>query len=149
MCAQAVDASIPSLTTFPCSSLTGPAYLSHREKMRFDWTAGDLAEGLRCYRAQQFWHAHEHWEAVWLKLEGQEKTFLQALIQTTAAFHHLQRGNMVGTASLLRNALGRLDPLPAEFGGINVDALRGSLRGWLDALDRGEAVERISFPELR
>jgi hypothetical protein len=117
--------------------------------MRFDWTAGDLAAGLQCYRAQQFWNAHEHWEAVWLQLEGQEKTFLQALIQTTAAFHHLQRGNMVGTASLLRNALRRLDPLPAEFGGINVDSLRESVRSWLAALDRGESVERISFPEIR
>jgi predicted metal-dependent hydrolase len=117
--------------------------------MRFDWTAGDLAEGLRCYRAQRFWHAHEHWEAVWLQLEGQEKSFLQALIQTTAAFHHLQRGNLVGTASLLRHALRRLDPLPAEFGGIDVEALQASLRGWLEALDRGEALAQIPFPEIR
>lgn len=117
--------------------------------MRFDWTAGDLAAGLQCYRAERFWHAHEHWEAVWLKLEGQEKTFLQALIQTTAAFHHLQRGNMVGTASLLRHALGRLDPLPAEFGGIDVDGLRENMKVWLEALDQREPLDQILFPEIR
>jgi len=116
--------------------------------MDFDWTTGELAEGLRCYREQKFWHAHEHWEAVWLKLEGREKIFLQALIQTTAAFHHLQRGNLVGTASLLHNALRRLDPLPREFGGIDVDGLRESVREWLKALDRSESLAEIPFPKI-
>jgi predicted metal-dependent hydrolase len=116
--------------------------------MRFDWTAGELAEGLHCYRAQRFWHAHEHWEAVWLGLEGEEKMFLQALIQTTAAFHHLQRGNLVGTASLLQNALRRLDPLPKEFGGIAVDALRVQLREWLGAIERHDPLDQMPFPEI-
>ena len=94
---------------------------SQPAKMHFDWTTGELAEGLRCYHGQQFWHAHEHWESVWLELDGQEKTFLQALIQVTAAFHHWQRKNPVGTASsCCGNALRRLDPLPAEFCGIAV-----------------------------
>jgi predicted metal-dependent hydrolase len=121
--------------------------------MHFDWTSGELAEGLLCYREQRFWHAHEHWEAVWLTLAGQEKTFLQALIQTTAAFHHWQRGNLVGTASLLRNALRRLDPLPSEFGGIDVDGLRKSLRSWLGALEQskmtGKPVAAMPFPPIR
>jgi uncharacterized protein len=56
---------------------------------RLDWSCGELAEGLRCYRAEEFFLAHEHWEGVWLKAQEPEKTFLQALIQTTAAFHHL------------------------------------------------------------
>ena len=115
----------------------------------FEWTAGQLAEGLRCYRERQFWHAHEHWEAVWLRLVGREKLFLQALIQTTGAFHHLQRGNVVGTASLLRKALGRLDPLPDEFGGIDVRSLRENLRAWIGAMERGAAWERIPFPAIR
>jgi predicted metal-dependent hydrolase len=114
----------------------------------FDWSAGALADGLQCYREQRFWHAHEHWEMVWLQLQGQEKLFVQALIQTTAAFHHFQRQNLVGTASLLQNALRKLDPLPPEFGGIGVDGLRQSLRAWLKALERSEPLERIPLPEI-
>ena len=64
---------------------------------RLDWTCGGLAEGLRCYRAGQFFAAHKHWQAVWLELPDPEKTFLQALIQVAAAFHHFQRGNQEGT----------------------------------------------------
>jgi uncharacterized protein len=116
--------------------------------MEFDWSTGALAEGLRCYREGRFWHAHEHWESVWLQLSGQEKLFLQALIQTTAAFHHFQRGNLVGMASLMRNALRRLAPLPRRFGGIEVEALRESLRTWVDAIDRGKSLNEIAFPEI-
>jgi uncharacterized protein len=115
----------------------------------FDWSAGPLAEGLQCYRDQRFWHAHEHWEDVWRQLDGEEKLFVQALIQTAAAFHHVQRKNLVGAASMLRNALRKLDPLPAEFGGIQVDVLRQSLRQWLSAIDAALPLDAIPFPKIR
>lgn len=116
--------------------------------MKFDWSTGALAEGLQCYRDGRFWHAHEHWESVWLQLHGQEKMFLQALIQTTAAFHHFKRGNLVGTASLLRNALRRLEPLPDQFGGIDVDRLRQDLRGWIHSIEQRELVGELPFPQI-
>ncbi len=116
--------------------------------MNFDWSSGPLAEGLQCYRERRFWHAHEHWEAVWLQLDGPEKMLLQALIQTTAAFHHLQRHNLIGTASLLRAAMRRLDPLPASFCGIEVETLRENLRSWLQALDQGKSVADLPFPRI-
>ena len=117
--------------------------------MALDWSCGGLAEGLRCYRNEEFFLAHEHWEGVWLKCEEPEKTFLQALIQITASFHHLQRKNLRGTASLLRAALRRLDPLPAAYGGIEVEQLRASVRAWLQALDGEGPTAHLSFPTLR
>ena len=97
-------------------------------RLPIDWNEGELAAGLRCYRNREFFEAHEHWEAVWLRSAEPEKTFLQALIQTTASFHHFQRGNFIGAASLLRGALRRLGPYPAEFGGVAVEPLRQSIR---------------------
>ena len=47
--------------------------------MKLIWTEGELGEGLRCYRAQEFFAAHEHWECVWLRSKEPEKTFLQGL----------------------------------------------------------------------
>jgi predicted metal-dependent hydrolase len=116
--------------------------------VEFDWSTGTLAEGLQCYREGRFWHAHEHWESVWLQLSGQEKTFLQALIQTTAAFHHFKRGNLIGTASLMRNALRRLEPLPHRFGGIDVGRLRESLHAWIEAIAKGSPLDEIPLPEI-
>jgi predicted metal-dependent hydrolase len=116
--------------------------------MPLDWSQGGLAEGLRCYRNHEFFEAHEHWEAVWLRSAEPEKTFLQALIQTTAAFHHLQRKNYVA-ASLLRNALRRLEPYPGQFGGIAVEQLRQSIRVWLAGLAQNENAPQLPFPTIR
>lgn len=117
--------------------------------MLLDWTTGSLAEGLRCYQEQEFFDAHEHWEAVWLKCDEPGKTFLQALIQVTAAFHHLKRGNLTGTASLLRRALHRLDNFPAEYEGVAVEKLRVSIRGWLEALALEDVPIQLPLPLIR
>jgi predicted metal-dependent hydrolase len=117
--------------------------------MLFDWTNGALADGLRCYRNQEFFEAHEYWESEWLKCEEPEKTFLQALIQITAAFHHLQRGNPAGTASLLRASLRRLDNFPAYYKGVAVEELRENARAWLDALQLSSGLRQLRFPHIR
>ncbi len=117
--------------------------------MRLDWNRGGLAEGLRCYRAGEFFGAHEYWEGVWLESQEPEKTFLQALIQVAAAFHHFQRDNQQGTTSLLQAALRRLEPYPASFGGISVTPLCEELRAWLRALKARDALAHLPFPQIR
>jgi predicted metal-dependent hydrolase len=113
-----------------------------------DWKSEALVEGLACYRRQQFFLAHEHWEAVWLQLIEPEKSFLQALIQTSAAFHHLQAGNRAGAVSLLRRALGRIQIRPAQFGGIEVAPLCQAIRMWLEALEDGAATSTLPYPPI-
>jgi uncharacterized protein len=117
--------------------------------MTLDWSGGTLAEGLRCYENGEYFEAHEHWESLWLICEEPQKTFLQALIQITAAFHHLQRKNLRGTTSLLRAALRRLDAYPEIFEGIDVAGLRESVRARLVELDRDGAQLRPMAPRIR
>jgi predicted metal-dependent hydrolase len=117
--------------------------------MTLDWSCEALSEGLRCYRNEEFFEAHEHWEAMWLRCEEPEKTFLQALIQVTASFHHLQRKNLRGAVSLLTRALRRLDAFPAEYGGIDVEGLRESIRGWLRELGGENSALQLPFPLIR
>jgi hypothetical protein len=117
--------------------------------MALDWNYGALAEGLRCYRREEFFEAHEHWEATWLGCTEPEKAFLQALIQVTAAFHHLRRKNAVGATSLLTRALRRLENYPGAYAGIDVEALRESIRGWLAALASDGEGTPLPFPLIR
>lgn len=116
--------------------------------MLWDWQTGALAEGLRCYRAGEFFEAHEHWESVWLSSREPDKMFLQALIQVTAAFHHLRRGNRVGAASLLSGALRRLESYPADYGGLNVETLRENLQAWRDAIAAGQPERLVAVPVI-
>jgi predicted metal-dependent hydrolase len=127
----------------------GAKLSQNEERMSLDWNRGALTEGLRCYEKGEFFLAHEHWEGIWLQCDEPEKTFLQALIQIAAAFHHLQRKNFRGAASLLRAALRRLEPFPAAFGGIEVEAVRESVRDWLKALDQDDPSPRLPIPRIR
>jgi uncharacterized protein len=117
--------------------------------MPLNWQSGSLAEGLGCYQRAEFFEAHEHWEFVWLKLNEPEKSFLQALIQTTAAFHHYRTGNPAGTASLLKRALRRLELCSESFGGIAVTPLCTQIRNWLHALESAEPSTPPAFPQIR
>jgi uncharacterized protein len=116
--------------------------------MKFDWTQGALAEGLRLYDAAEFFAAHEAWESVWLRAQEPEKTFLQGIIQVTAAFHHLQRENRLGTSRLLRAALGRLERYPADFGGISVNLLCDDIRTWLQMLEAGSTAPQPGIARI-
>ncbi len=117
--------------------------------MEFDWTTGALAEGLRLYQAEKFFAAHEAWERLWLVAQEPDKMFLQALIQVTAAFHHLQRKNPLGTTRLLRTALRKLERYPANFGSVSVDLLCDDIRVWLQALEEGGAEPLFGCVRMR
>lgn len=114
----------------------------------FNWNTGPLAQGLHCYRAQQFFEAHEHWESVWLTLSEPEKSFLQAVIQITAAFHHLHSHNVPGAVSLMRKALRRLDRCPSPYCCLDLNLLRQQVSDWLSALQNEQQIP-TAFPEIR
>jgi predicted metal-dependent hydrolase len=141
------DARFQKYPKLPVRSCSG-----YKEKLAnvptFDWTAGALAEGLRCYQAGRFFEAHEHWEAVWLEAAEPDKTFLQGLIQVTAAFHHWRQGNQEGTASLLRQGLQKLERFEDGAGQAMVAPLRAEIRKWLEGIAAAETSE-LRFPEIR
>ena len=95
-------------------------------------------KGLDAFNSGRFYEAHEHWEEVWLKTANPDKMFLQGLIQVAAAFHHHSRDNFLGTRNLLRAGLLKLDCFPNIHGGLQIEALRQGVRGWLDDLEAGE-----------
>ncbi len=86
-----------------------------RRRMEFDWTQGALAEGLQRYHAGEFFAAHESWESLWLVAEEPEKTFLQGLIQVTAAFHHTATQQRSGHRALVARRPGEARGLSCEF----------------------------------
>ncbi|ABF43640.1 protein of unknown function DUF309 [Candidatus Koribacter versatilis Ellin345] len=112
-----------------------------------DWSTPEMSAGLACFRREQFFEAHEHWEAVWLKSEEPEKTFLQALIQVAGSLFHFRRDNLGGARSMAKKALGRLEKYPETYGGVAVEALRANLRAYLVTLDT-EFREIRTLPQI-
>jgi uncharacterized protein len=113
-----------------------------------DWSNAELAAGLSCYRKEEFFDAHEHWESAWMRTQDAERSFLQGLIQLTVALHHLTHGNAAGALSLLRRALIRFERCPECFGGVDVAALRSEAREWRDAIESGTPSRPATYPRI-
>lgn len=82
------------------------------------------ARGLELYRAGDHWHAHEAWEALWLRTkDSSEGAFVRAVIQVAAAMVKAERGNMAGVRKNLAKARANLAEAPEQCRGIDTRAL--------------------------
>jgi hypothetical protein len=102
--------------------------------------------GIALFNARHFFESHEVLEDLWREASGEERRFLQGLIQVAVAMHHFTRGNAAGARSLLARGAGKLEALPASYGGVAVATLRGTLEQWRAHL-AGEAPQP-PFPRL-
>ena len=108
-----------------------------------------LRAGLALYADGEYRAAHDPWEAVWLGLDADasptDEPLLHGLIQFTAALHHARNRNWSGATGLAASAGDYLAGLPADARGLDLDTIRGYLRG----LERDpERVERGPPPRL-
>jgi predicted metal-dependent hydrolase len=80
---------VTELARFGAEIESNPAYTSaHVVAYPIEYLAG-----IDLYNAGEFHAAHDAWEERWMGPVGwQEKLFLQAMIQSAVAFHHLEIG---------------------------------------------------------
>jgi hypothetical protein len=84
-----------------------------------------LRAGIAIYNAGYYHAAHDAWEEYWLDLPaGDDRDFLQGLIQFTAAVYHVQNENAEGARGLAESAREYLDGLGTEFRGVELDGAR-------------------------
>ena len=105
-------------------------------------------EGLAHFNARKFFEAHEFWEEIWLVEPEPEKTFLQGLIQVTAAFHHRQRGNPEGVELLLAAGIVKLLRFPEDHRGLAIGELRENAKRWARAVGMGNDLGEKALPKL-
>ena len=90
--------------------------------------------GVAHFNAGRYYEAHEDWEELWRGLEGDDRLFVQALIQASVALHHLGRRNAAGARSLARATFAKLALLPASKWGLDCEELAAGLAARLDPL---------------
>ncbi|MGH9703574.1 MAG: DUF309 domain-containing protein [Candidatus Acidiferrales bacterium] len=116
--------------------------------MRSSLDEEKFQHGIEQFNAMQFFEAHETWEEIWLAAPEPEKTFLQGIIQVSAAFHHYRRGNRSGTQSLLRAGLRKLEQFPGNHRGLKLTELRAAGRRWAAAIAAGEDPGEAELPQI-
>jgi len=88
-------------------------------------------EGIRLFNEREFFDAHEIWEEAWQEYRGDDRTFLQALIQIAAGFYHAQCGNPKGARSQVSKGLAKLAPYAPRHQTIDSGTLLRSVEEWL------------------
>ena len=108
-----------------------------------------IGKGVNLFNDHHFWHAHEAWEEIWLRSTGEEKIFLQGLIQLAAAYHHVQRGTFRGGVRLFDAALRKLERFADGYAGIDRAEAVTAAHGHREKIARGENIDAGEFPKLR
>ena len=91
-------------------------------------------EYFRLFNAQEYYEAHDVLEHIWLDAEGESYVFYKALIQFAGGFVHLQHHHrepehrihgrrLRPAARLFRRSVELLDGFPADYEGIDLDAV--------------------------
>lgn len=99
--------------------------------------------GIDLYNAGEFHAAHDAWEERWMgPVDAEEKLFLQAMIQSAVAFHHLQIGRPGAARQMYLAAR-------EKFAKLGVDSFMS-----LDLIDYQQQLDRalswlLSVPDPR
>jgi hypothetical protein len=105
--------------------------------------------GLELFNRGEFFTSHEVLEEIWLEEPELEKPFYQGIIQIAAAFHHFQRGNRTGLASLLSAGAEKLRRFPPDSHGLDLGGLFLQLQPWFERLESGQPLEALPLPKIR
>lgn len=104
--------------------------------------------GVLFFNQQDYFEAHEVWEAIWQESAGPERRFIQALIQAAVALHHFRNGNLRGAIKLYRSSKDYMDRYGSHYLGLDTsDFWRQMERCCRGVLQPTEGVPAAVFDE--
>ena len=133
-------------------SETGPFYTdAHIVAYPVEYIAG-----IDLYNAGEFHAAHDVWEERWMGEVGpQEKLFLQAMIQSAVAFHHLDIGRAGASRQMYQRAKEKFGRLGKRvFMSLDLEEYQSQLDtalSWLMTVadPREHPMPQIRHPKIR
>jgi hypothetical protein len=113
-----------------------------------------LARGVRLFNLGRYMAAHELWESAWVHGEGEDRSFLEALVQLAAGLHlRTRRGGMRGAEHLMSQALATLEEFRPAHRGLDVERLVvefGAYVDWVREIKRPhKLLDGRRIPRLR
>ena len=112
--------------------------------------------GIVLFNRRDFFEAHEVWESLWLSADvGENRRFIQGLIQAAVAMHHLETNNPRGAQKLFGTAQNYMAAYPDIWLGLNHPrfwkqmenyfAARLSLNAWSQPEGSEDRVPRLEL----
>jgi predicted metal-dependent hydrolase len=117
-------------------------------------SAPAFRRGVRLFNRGRYLSAQEVWEEAWRAAAGEERPFLEGLVQLAAALHlRTRRSATRGAVHLLAQALVLFEDYRPAAHGIDVEALLADFtvyHDWLKTIDRPHRLlDRFRVPRLR
>ncbi|MDX6198882.1 MAG: uncharacterized protein QOJ79_2033 [Actinomycetota bacterium] len=103
-----------------------------------------VAEARRLLAEGRAFGAHEVFEASWKAAGSDERALWQGLAQLCVGLTHVQRGNRVGAARLLRRGAGRLTGRRPAYG-VDVPRLVSDALRLADQVETGDDLGRLEI----
>lgn len=100
-----------------------------------------LKKGVLFFNHHLFFEVHEVLEAQWRLETGEEKRFLQGLIQIAVAFYHRERGNLRGALLLLQDGIEKLAPHQPTFLGVDLSPFITEIKRVRNSLHQDDPEE--------
>jgi predicted metal-dependent hydrolase len=95
-----------------------------------------LREGITLFNNRRFFEAHETWEAVYQRAGNEDKPFLEALIQLSAACRLIEDfGEIRGPVKLIYQALIRFENYQPTYLDVKVADLAAAMETWAKELE--------------
>lgn len=96
-----------------------------------------------------FFECHDTLEDLWHETRGEDRLFLQGLIQISVGFYHFLNRNYKGAASQFTRGLDKLDHYRPAHRGIELNAFMKQVVGWLAMAERGLTGEAVEVDETK
>lgn len=116
--------------------------------------ASAVAAGVRDFNRGRYLKAQETWEAAWRDAPGEERPFLEALVQLAGGLHmRTRRGGTRGAEHLLARALATLEDAGERRHGVDVARLVADFAAYHESVRTSRREHRLldalRIPKIR
>ncbi len=103
--------------------------------------------GILYFNEGDYFEAHEVWEDLWAESHGDERRFVQGLIQAAVGLFHYGGGNLGGAVKLYRTSREYMRPCGSPFWGLDADAFWGQMERCFRPLLETAEPDRSLLPD--
>lgn len=99
--------------------------------------AEELQRGINLFNTGHFFECHDVLEDLWHGTRGEDRLFLQGLIQLAVGLYHFENRNWKGSNSQLKKSIAKLDKYLPHHCGIDVEKLLHDSAPWIARSEPG------------
>ena len=103
---------------------------------------------LNLFNTEKWYEAHDAFEDIWNKVDGDERQIIQGILQVSVSQFHLNKGNLNGATILLGEGLGRIKTRTSTNLGIDLESFCECLEKLLKKLQHKENLDENDKPFL-